>query len=289
MISGAPKVQHSPHDVVAAIPWAQRSPALIMASHKLPHRVSFVVPALDEEAVIEGFLRELSATIDAVLQSYEIILVDDGSMDSTGAIMDRLARELPHMRVLHNRPNLGLGAAYRRGLAEARFDYVMMLCGDGGLPASSLPAILEKIGTADMIVPYMTNLKTIKTPFRYVVSRTYTHFFNLLSGHRLHYYNGLPVHRRDFLKQIDITSSGFAVQAEIILKLLKSGCTFVQVGVLAAEVKKASSALRLKNVVSVALSVVELAREVSRATPIKRSLGQNVVGPPPGTAPRKPY
>jgi glycosyltransferase involved in cell wall biosynthesis len=53
---------------------------------------------------------------------------------------------MPNMRVLHNRPNIGLGASYQRGVAEARHDYVMMLCGDGGLPASSLPPIIEKIG-----------------------------------------------------------------------------------------------------------------------------------------------
>ena len=259
-----------------------------MTPGKLPYSVSFVVPALNEEALLERFLRDASATIDGRLRRYEIILVDDGSTDGTGAIMDRLARELPHVRVVHNRRNLGLGAAYRRGLTEATLDYVMMLCGDGGLPATSLPAILAEIGAADMVVPYMTNLKAIKTPFRYAVSRAYTRLFNLLSGHRLRYYNGLPVHRRDLLRQIDITSSGFAVQAEIIVKLLKSGCTFVQVGVVAAEAKNASSALRLRNVVSVAVSVFALVREVARAKPIERAPARHGVDPTPGTSPRDP-
>ena len=178
---------------------------------KIPYTVSFVVPALNEEKVVDHVVREIHSHVNNLIQTNEIILIDDGSTDRTGEIMEALARELPNMRVLHNRPNIGLGASYQRGVAEARHDYVMMLCGDGGLPASSLPPIIEKIGTADIVVPYMTNLKTIKTPMRYFISRSYTHLLNFLSGHRLNYYNGLPVHKRNLLNRTVMTSSGFGL------------------------------------------------------------------------------
>ena len=175
------------------------------------------------------------------------------------------------MRVLHNMPNIGLGASYRRGVAEARLDYVMMLCGDGGVPASSLPPIIARIGAADIVVPYMLNLKQIKTPLRYLVSRAYTHLLNLLSGHRLNYYNGLPVHRRALLDQVTMTSSGFGFQGEILVKLLKSGCTFVQVGVMGAETTNKTSVFRIKNLLSVAFTVIKLVCELAmfrRITPV---------------------
>ncbi|MEA2905370.1 MAG: hypothetical protein QOI12_2757 [Alphaproteobacteria bacterium] len=241
-----------------------------MVSSSVPYSVTFVVPALNEEAVIENVVRDCVATIEPLVQNYEIILVDDGSTDSTGEIMDRLARELPHVRVLHNRPNLGLGAAYWRGVAEAKLDYVMMLCGDGAMPASSLPAILSKIGTADIVIPDITNLKVLKTPFRYFVSCTYTKILNVLSGHRIGYYNGLPVHRRALLQQVTLSSSGFGYSAEIIIKLLRSGCSYVEVAVPATEVKHKSFAFRLHNVMSVAKTVVKLAIAVTRAPAIKR-------------------
>ena len=240
-------------------------------TNKIPHSVSFVVPALNEEGVVEAVIREIWTTLDALIASYEIILIDDGSTDRTGEIMDRLARELPHMRVLHNMPNIGLGASYRRGVAEARLDYVMMLCGDGGVPASSLPPIIARIGAADIVVPYMLNLKQIKTPLRYLVSRAYTHLLNLLSGHRLNYYNGLPVHRRALLDQVTMTSSGFGFQGEILVKLLKSGCTFVQVGVMGAETTNKTSVFRIKNLLSVAFTVIKLVCELAmfrRITPV---------------------
>ena len=186
--------------------------------------------ALNKERIVEAVTRDIWAVVDARIAHYEIILVNDGSTDKTGAIIDGLARELAHVRVLHNNPNIGLGASYQRGVAEAKCDYIMMLCGDGGLPASSLPPIIAKIGTADIVVPFMLNLRQLKTPMRYVVSRSYTWSLNTLFGYRLNYYNGLPVHRRVLLERIEITSSGFGFRprsdqvAEVGLQLRAGGC-----------------------------------------------------------------
>ena len=231
---------------------------------KIRFSTSFVIPALNEEKVVEGVVRAVWETVSLHLETFEIILIDDGSGDQTGQIMDRLASQLSRVRVIHNTTNLGLGAAYQRGVREAKFDHVMMLCGDGGLPAASLPVILEKIGTADIVVPYMTNLAVIKTPMRYRISRTYTSLLNLLSGHRLRYYNGLPVHRRALLEQITITSSGFGFQGEILVKLLKSGCSYVQVGVPGAETTNKTSIFRVRNVFSVTATLLKLLFELIR-------------------------
>jgi dolichol-phosphate mannosyltransferase len=229
---------------------------------KIPHSVSFVVPALNEQAVIEDVVNGIWKTVNGHIKTYEIILIDDGSTDRTGEIMEALADKLSNVRVLHNKPNIGLGASYQRGVGEAKLDYVMMLCGDGGLPASSLPDIIEKIGTADIIIPYMTNLVKIKTPLRYFVSRAYTRLLNLLSGHRLNYYNGLPVHRRDLLLRTPVKNSGFGFQGEILVRLLKSGCTYVQVGVLGAESTNKTSVFRLRNLASVTKTILKLAKHV---------------------------
>jgi dolichol-phosphate mannosyltransferase len=231
---------------------------------KIRYSTSFVIPALNEEKVVEEVVRAVWGTVSLHLETFEIILIDDGSSDQTGQIMDRLASQLPGVRVIHNATNLGLGASYQRGVGEAKLDHVMMLCGDGGLPAASLPAIIEKIGTADIVVPYMTNLGVIKTPIRYRISRIYTNLLNLLSGHRLHYYNGLPVHRRALLEQITITSSGFGFQGEILVKLLKSGCSYVQVGVLGAETTNKTSIFRVRNVFSVTATLLKLLFELIR-------------------------
>ncbi len=225
-------------------------------------RISLIVPALNEEAIIESTIREIVAQLEGRFADQEIILVDDGSTDSTGEIMDRLAYEYGSIRVLHNPTNCGLGASYRRAVEEARFEYVMMLCGDGGLPADSLPPIFDAVGTADIVVPYMINLREIKTPSRYALSRIYTTLLNILFRQKLRYYNGLPVHRLDLLRQIVIASSGFGFQGEILIKLLKAGCSYVEVGVLGAEKTNRSKAVSLRNFANVSKTLTLLIWEI---------------------------
>ena len=238
----------------------------IMQGYAVPIRqsISIVIPALNEEAVVETVVRDIEKQVTTFFRNYEIILIDDGSTDRTGEIMDNLAQELPRTRAIHNRPNLGLGASYQRGVAEARCAYLMMLCGDGGMPAASLPPIFAAVGTADIIAPYVTNLKQIKSPLRYFTSRTYTNLLNLLFGQNIKYYNGLPVHRVDLLRQLRINSTGFAFQGEILTKLLRSGCSMTEVGVAGAEMTKNSTAVRLKSLINIAKVLALLVWEVRR-------------------------
>jgi dolichol-phosphate mannosyltransferase len=227
------------------------------------HRsISIVIPALNEETVFEGVVRDIEKQVTTFFPDYEIILINDGSTDATGVIMDRLAAELPHVRTIHNPGNIGLGASYQVGVADARCNYLMMLCGDGGMPAASLPPIFAAVGSADIVLPFINNLKQIKSPVRYFTSRTYTNLLNLLFGQKIKYYNGLPVHRVDLLKQLRINSTGFAFQGEILTKLLRSGCSMTEVGVAGAEMTRNSSALRLKGLINIAKVLALLVWEV---------------------------
>lgn len=222
--------------------------------------ITLIVPALNEDIVIVSVLEGIYAEAQKHFCDFELIAVNDGSTDRTGALMDELAGRLAKMSVLHNAPNIGWGASFQKALKQARFQYVMLLCGDGGLPSGSLPAIFERIGSADLVIPYMTNLGRIKSLPRYLVSRTYTGLLNVLFGFRLRYYNGLPVYRRSLLNAIEITSSGFGFQGEIVVKLLRSGCTYAEVGVEGAEEKGRSLAFRPRNVLSVARTLLHLLR-----------------------------
>ena len=236
--------------------------------HRNHRTLSLIIPALNEEAVVGGVLKSVYAEAERFFGDFELIAINDGSTDLTGQVMDEFATQHAKARVIHNEPNIGLGASFKRGLQQARFQYVMLLCGDGGLPARSLPAIFERVGSADLVIPYMTNLRRIKTLARYVISRTYTKLLNFLFGFRLHYYNGLPVYRRSLLRAIDITSAGFGFQGEILVKLLKSGCTYVEVGVDGAEETRRSVALRPKNILSVARTLFHLVWEIARFRPV---------------------
>ena len=80
-----------------------------------PLSVSVFFPCYNEEANVENTTRAALRTFGRVAEDFEIIIVNDGSKDQTGAIAERLAAEHAEVRAVHNRPNLGYGGALQRG------------------------------------------------------------------------------------------------------------------------------------------------------------------------------
>src|SRR5438270_11509948 len=84
-----------------------------------------VVPAFDEETLLDGCIRMMSETLRAGGVTHEIIVVNDGSRDRTGEIANQLAREVPFMQV-HHQVNQGIGGAFRTGVQASRGQYVVL-------------------------------------------------------------------------------------------------------------------------------------------------------------------
>ena len=81
-----------------------------------------------------------------VTDEYEVLVVDDGSKDETGQILDRLAAELPVLRVIHHPSNRGYGAALITGFANARKDLIFYTDGDGQYDVREMHNLLAQLG-----------------------------------------------------------------------------------------------------------------------------------------------
>ncbi len=238
--------------------------------------VSFIVPALDEERLIEGTVDEIRKAVAASrIDAYQMVLVDDGSTDGTGAIMDGLAAGDARITVLHNAQNLGLGGAYRRGVTAASCDHVMMVVGDNVMPASDIGLILDRLGQADIVLGYLTN-PYLRPLGRRVGSRGFTTVVNLLFGLKMHYYQAM-VPRRSLLEKITIATNSHAFPAEVVVKLVKAGASFVEVGLPNTPSKRGNSvALEPRRLMSVFKTLVRLNREIRRPGAIPRGVGQRL-------------
>jgi cellulose synthase/poly-beta-1,6-N-acetylglucosamine synthase-like glycosyltransferase/peptidoglycan/xylan/chitin deacetylase (PgdA/CDA1 family) len=98
-----------------------------LAAGAAPPPVSVIVPAYNEEAGLAATVRSLVRTDYPA--PIEVIIVDDGSTDDTPIIGDRLARELPNVRLIC-RPNGGKPAALNTGIAQAAHDILVLVDGD---------------------------------------------------------------------------------------------------------------------------------------------------------------
>jgi glycosyltransferase involved in cell wall biosynthesis len=116
--------------------------------------ISVVVPFLNEEHVAERTLRDLCDTLSIESIPFEILAVDDGSGDATGAILDRCAREQAGIRVIHHPQNLGYGRTLSRGFREAEGDCVAIFDGDGQFEARDLARAAHLAELGDCVLGF---------------------------------------------------------------------------------------------------------------------------------------
>jgi glycosyltransferase involved in cell wall biosynthesis len=90
------------------------------------HSVSVCFPAYNEEATIGEVLQEAHNLLDKSGLEYEIIVCNDGSVDRTEAIIQHLSGQIPHLRALHHRRNLGIHATFEHLYSEACKEFVFL-------------------------------------------------------------------------------------------------------------------------------------------------------------------
>src|SRR5258708_28388852 len=100
------------------------------AERRAPGTLAIVVPAYNEVDNILGTLGNVTAALASLPLDAEILVVDDGSADGTGALVTANAGRFPGVRLLVNERNLGFWATYRRGVQAATRTHVVMVHGD---------------------------------------------------------------------------------------------------------------------------------------------------------------
>jgi glycosyltransferase involved in cell wall biosynthesis len=190
--------------------------------------VSIIVCAYNEGGNLRQAVRDILAAATA-LDDYEILIVNDGSIDATPEVADHLAREYPRrVRVIHHSVNLGLRAAYESGLSAASRPYTVWLPGDGEMAAHSIRDIFKAVGSADLILPYHGTPER-RPWFRRALTWISTTQLNTLLGHRLHYYQGTVVYPTPLARRLPRTEAGFFFAAEMLAHALEDGPTYTEI------------------------------------------------------------
>lgn len=188
--------------------------------------VSLVVPAYNEAALIESTLRKLCDYMRELEADYcwEIVLINDGSTDDTGDIVEQFARMNPQVRVFHHITNFGLGQAFKFAFRQCRGDYILTLDADLSYSVDHIRSLLDKITEtrAKIVVasPYMEGGKISNVPRlrrtlsiwanRFLAVTSETHLSTLTSMVRV--YDGR------FLRSLNLRARGMEVLPEIIYK-----------------------------------------------------------------------
>ncbi|MGI8479865.1 MAG: glycosyltransferase family 2 protein [Gaiellaceae bacterium] len=129
---------------VTSAPWEHGTPSDARESAETPE-LSVVVPAHDEEANVEALYAGIVKALDELGRSYEVIVFDDGSRDSTFERLDRLAAGDERLKLLRLRRNYGQTAALAAGFEHARGAVIVPMDGDLQNDPADIRALLEKI------------------------------------------------------------------------------------------------------------------------------------------------
>lgn len=184
----------------------------------------------------EGNIRQaVGSALDAlatVSDRYEVIVVDDGSRDQTGAIADRLAAEDGRVRVVHHGVNRGYGAALRSGFEAARHPLVVFADGDNQFDLGELPRLLGSLDGCDVVSGYRISRRD--PAVRRLNAFLYNRLARVLFDIPVRDVNcGFKVYRRDLLQRLlpQLRSTGALINVEMLARARKLGATVSEVGV----------------------------------------------------------
>ena len=192
--------------------------------------VSVFFPCYNEQDNITRVVEQALTVLEKSGIDFEIIIVDDGSSDSTGQIADRLAGRNGRIKVVHHHTNLGYGAALQSGFKAATKELVFYTDGDGQFDISEMPPLLPLMEKYDIVSCYRLNRQD--NLIRKINAWCWTKLVCLLFGMKIRDIDcAFKLYKRQIFDNIKVSSTGALVDAEILARAVRKGYCVTQKGV----------------------------------------------------------
>jgi len=192
--------------------------------------LSAILPAHNEEAAIAGTVHDVLQTLANWMQDFEVIVVDDGSRDHTGPILDKIAAANPHLRVIHHAVNQGYGAALVSGFEASCKDLVFFMDSDGQFDIHDLQHFFPLMAEYDAVLGY--RIKRQDTWMRKLNAWGWKLLVRLCFGVRVRDVDcAFKLYDGKFFREHRLETRGAMINTEILYKLKRAGYTWMEVGV----------------------------------------------------------
>lgn len=203
----------------------------VSAPRGTPGGISAVFPCYNDEHTIGGLVDDAYHALSPLAADVEVIVVDDGSPDGAGALLDEMVAARPWLRVVHHEINGGYGQALISGFTAARFDWIFYTDGDAQYDAKE----------AAKFVPFATDQVDIVQGYkvgrgdawyRKVIGRVYHHSVKLLFGLYVRDTDcDFRMFRRQLFTDRPLTSTSGVICVEMMYRFQSAGARFVEVPV----------------------------------------------------------
>jgi len=194
--------------------------------------LSVFFPAYNDAPSLSALIHNTFAVLERHVDDYEVIVVDDGSQDKTGEVLEELRREFaPRLRVVTHPENRGYGGALRTGFESATREFVFYTDGDSQYDVGELPRLLELAGPATGLVNGY-KLERHDPAHRVWIGNIYNLCARLMFRIRIRDIDcDYRLIRRTLLESIRLESTSGTICVELVRKLELSGCEVKEIGV----------------------------------------------------------
>jgi glycosyltransferase involved in cell wall biosynthesis len=199
---------------------------------ELVHNVSISVffPCYNEQDNITRVVEQALTVLEKLKADFEVIIVNDGSSDSTGQIADELAGQKDRVKVVHHRTNLGYGAALQSGFKAATKELVFYTDGDGQFDINEMPPLLRLMEQYDIVSCYRLNRQD--NLIRKINGWCWTKLVCLLFGMKIRDIDcAFKLYKREIFDNIKLVSTGALIDAEILARAVRKGYRITQKGI----------------------------------------------------------
>lgn len=217
-----------------------------------------IVMAFNEREGLEQEVLSLSNVLSQEAIAYEIIIIDDGSTDGSGAVADRLASSLKSVTVIHHPENRGLGEVYRSGFRAAHGEYLSFFPADGQVNPESCVTFFRQRADADLILGYV-NRRPEGWKAR-LLSGAERAYYALLLGH-FPKFQGPFLLKTSLLRSLPLISSGrgWGIVMELIIRAYRGGFVILHSEVQLRQRNFGKSKVsKLKVIFSILLQVMQI-------------------------------
>ncbi len=168
-----------------------------------PLMISVTIPVFNERDNLRPLYEQITTVLRQLERPWEIIFVDDGSADGSGAILDELAAHDPAVKVIHFRRNFGQTAAMMAGVDFASGEIIIPLDGDLQNDPNDIPRLLAKLDEGYDVCSGWRKARQDAAIRRNLPSRLANRLISVISGVHLHDYGcSLKAYRKDVIKGV---------------------------------------------------------------------------------------
>lgn len=187
--------------------------------HTTPE-LSIIVPLYNEEANLPRVPVEIAAALEADGIDYELVLVENGSADGTGRVLDEMSRANPRIQVVRVSRNEGYGWGVIHGLGAARGEFSGFMGGDGQIRAEDVVRVYRLLRQEGCDLAKVRRVERHDGFKRRVVTTLCNLLFPLLFPVRTRDINGTPkIGRTEMLRSLRLRSKDWFIDAEVMIKL----------------------------------------------------------------------